>query len=242
MATPEQGPRWRLSLTTRVTLLGLFLLSLTLLTGALYFGIYHGFSAQEFEEAIRSWGAWGVVCSIRLMIVHSFLPFPAEFLAIANGMVYGPVWCTVITWTGAMLGAYLAFGLARVLGRPFVEKVVAKKHWHIFDEWAAARGAYLVLFSRLIPVIAFNLVNYAAGLTRISWWTFSWATGIGILPFTVLMVLMGDYMEVLTWEVWALLVVAGPVLGLLFRSKFRLTQSVRDHRVTDRTDGLHLRE
>ena len=56
------------------------------------------------------------------------------------------------------------------------------------------------------------------------------------------MVLMGDYMEVLTWEVWALLAVAGLVLGLLFRSKFRLTQRVRDHHGTDRTDRLHLRE
>jgi uncharacterized membrane protein YdjX (TVP38/TMEM64 family) len=41
-------------------------------------------------------------------------------------------------------------------------------------------------------VISFNLINYAAGLTAISWWTFTWATGLGILPLTFLMVLMGD--------------------------------------------------
>jgi uncharacterized membrane protein YdjX (TVP38/TMEM64 family) len=41
-------------------------------------------------------------------------------------------------------------------------------------------------------VISFNLINYAAGLTAISWWTFTWATGLGILPLTALMVLMGD--------------------------------------------------
>jgi len=92
----------------KATLFGLFLLGLTLLAGALYLGVYSGFSAQEFEATIRSWGAWGVVCSIGLMIAHSFLPFPAEFLAIANGMAYGPVWGAAITWTGAMLGAYLA--------------------------------------------------------------------------------------------------------------------------------------
>lgn len=242
MAAPGQRLRWRPMLAMKVTLFGLFLLALTLLTGALYLGIYHGFSAREFEEAIGSWGAWGVACSIGLMILHSFLPFPAEFLAIANGMVYGPVWGVVITWTGAMLGAYLAFALARALGRPFVEMMVAKKHWHVLDEWAAARGAYLVLVSRFIPVIAFNLVNYAAGLTRISWWTFSWATGIGIMPVTVLMVVMGDYIEVLTWEAWVLLVVAGSVLWLPFRGRFRATQRAQDYRVVDRTAGLRLRE
>jgi uncharacterized membrane protein YdjX (TVP38/TMEM64 family) len=50
----------------------------------------------------------------------------------------------------------------------------------------------MLFLSRFVPVISFNLINYAAGLTAISWWTFTWATGLGILPLTFLMVLMGD--------------------------------------------------
>jgi hypothetical protein len=38
---------------------------------------------------IRSWGPWGIAGSIGLMVAHSFLPFPAEIVALANGMVYG---------------------------------------------------------------------------------------------------------------------------------------------------------
>ena len=97
------------------------------------------FSAAALETVIRSWGAWGVMASIGSMVLHSFVPFPAEFLAIANGMVYGPVWGTVITWTGAMLGAFAAFGLTRAFGRPLVELVVAKKHWHRLDDWTEAQ-------------------------------------------------------------------------------------------------------
>ncbi len=44
-----------------------------------------------------------------------------------------------------------------------------------------------LLILRLIPIIAFNLINYAVGLARISWWTFTWTTGLGILPMTLLM-------------------------------------------------------
>ena len=62
------------------------------------------------ENWVRSLGSWGVVGSIALMVAHSFLPFPAELIAVANGMVYGPVWGSVITWVGAMLGAISAFG------------------------------------------------------------------------------------------------------------------------------------
>src|SRR5512138_704260 len=70
-------------------------------------------SVEAAEARIRSWGAWGVAGSIGLMIVHSFVPFPAEIIALANGMLYGPLWGAVITWIGAMLGASVAFGLGR---------------------------------------------------------------------------------------------------------------------------------
>jgi uncharacterized membrane protein YdjX (TVP38/TMEM64 family) len=175
------------------------------------------FSTKEIEVAIRSWGVWGVLGSIGLMMLHSFVPFPAEVIAIANGMIYGPFWGVVITWTGAMLGALLAFGLARSLGRPFVERVVARRNWHSIDEWAAARGGRIVLIARFVPLIAFNLINYAAGLARISWWTFSWATGVGILPLTILMVVAGDWIEVLPLWFWPVLVALSALLWFLFR-------------------------
>jgi uncharacterized membrane protein YdjX (TVP38/TMEM64 family) len=149
-------------------------------------------SASAVEELIASWGMWAVAGSIVLMVLHSFVPFPAELVAIANGMLFGPIWGTLITWTGAMLGAWLAFGLARWLGRPFVRQMVAPRHQDAIDRWALRQGGGALFLSRFVPVISFNLINYAAGLTAISWWTFTWATGLGILPLTFLMVVMGD--------------------------------------------------
>ncbi len=181
-------------------------------------------SVEAVEEQILSWGAWGVAGSILLMILHSFIPFPAEILAMANGMVYGPLWGTVITWIGAMLGAYLAFGLARWLGRPFVLAMVAKRHRVMVDRWAARQGGQALLFSRLVPVISFNLINYAAGLTTISWWTFTWATGFGILPLTFLMVLMGAGVwsgETNTWLWLVGAAVAGWLVWRVVREKGR---------------------
>ena len=164
-------------------------------------------SSESVAKLIRSWGAWGIAATIGLMIVHSFVPFPAEFVAIAAGMVYGPVWGTVITWVGAMCGALLSFGLAKLCGRPLVKAMVRDRHWRKIDRWTESQGASTLLAARLIPVIAFNLINYAAGLTSISWWTFIWTTGLGILPLTVLMVSMGDQMHYLTWSEWGLFAV-----------------------------------
>ncbi|MEM7021257.1 MAG: TVP38/TMEM64 family protein [Pseudomonadota bacterium] len=171
-------------------------------------------SAQEVEDLIRSWGMWGIAGSILLMVLHSFVPFPAELVAIANGMIYGPVLGTVITWSGAMLGAYLAFGLARWLGRPFVRRMVAERHQDAIDRWTTRQGGGALLLSRFVPVISFNLINYAAGLTKISWWTFTWATGLGILPLTFLMVVMGDRLWSGDFGPW-LLLLAVALLGWL---------------------------
>ena len=190
-----------------------------LFLAALSLGWDPGISVHGIEDTILSWGSWGVAGSIGLMVLHSFVPFPAEFLALANGMLYGPVWGIAITWTGAMLGAFAAFGLARWLGRPFVARMVARRDWQVLDDWAARQGAGMVLIARFIPVIAFNLINYAAGLTRMSWWTFAWTTGIGILPVTALMVIMGDNIDTLAWQWWVVLLAAALVLCFAVRRK-----------------------
>jgi uncharacterized membrane protein YdjX (TVP38/TMEM64 family) len=174
-------------------------------------------SAGSVAKLIRSWGAWGVAATIGLMVVHSFVPFPAEFVALAAGMVYGPFWGTVITWSGAMLGAWLSFGLARLFGRPLVEALVRERYWSKIDAWTESQGASTLFVARLIPVIAFNLINYAAGLTAMRWWTFTWVTGLGILPLTVLMVSLGDRMHYLGWIEWLLIGLGAGALWVAFR-------------------------
>jgi len=37
------------------------------------------------------------------------------------------------------------------------------------SEWSAKRRSLTLLIDRLIPAISFNLFNYAAALTEISW-------------------------------------------------------------------------
>ena len=161
------------------------------------------FDAGQLAEDFGALDAWGPLAMAGSMILHCFVPFPAELLAVAAGAVYGTVMGTAVIWTGAMLGAALSFGLSRWLGRGFVEAVLPARHRAALDEWTADQGAVTLLVSRFIPVIAFNLINYAAGLTRIGWWTFLWTTGIGILPLTILSVMAGSAMRTLSWP-WLL--------------------------------------
>jgi uncharacterized membrane protein YdjX (TVP38/TMEM64 family) len=199
-----------------------------LLEGSSWCRWWPHFSLNEIIALIRSLGFWGIGASIGLMVIHSFVPFPAEFVAVANGMIYGPLWGTVVTWTGAMIGAFSAFGLVRLLGRPFVDRTLSRRDKSKLDDWTARYGGEMILVSRFIPVISFNLINYVAGLTRISWWTFAWTTGLGILPMTLLMVIMGEQIKHLPWWAWLLLLVIGMGMLWLVQRSFHSPNTPRD--------------
>jgi len=165
-------------------------------------------TVDGIEAFMRQWGALSAVASIALMVLHSFVPLPAEAIAIANGMLFGAAWGVAVTWIGAMMGASCAFATARYLGRPLGNRLVSKRYWQEIANWRGDPSTLLLV--RLIPIISFNLVNFAAGLTGIGWPTFLWTTGLGILPITVASVVMGNLLLLVPWPFW----VAG-ALGLI---------------------------
>ena len=166
------------------------------------FGMGGDNTMEGVVAQLRAWGPWAALGSIVLMVVHSFLPFPSEIIALANGMVFGPFWGSVITWVGAMLGAISTFGLVRLLGRPFIYRMLSQSQLQRLSDWSSRQGGIALLIGRLIPVVAFNLLNYAAAMTRISWWTYIWATGLGILPLTILLNVFGASILTLTTSNW----------------------------------------
>lgn len=175
-------------------------------------------SAGDVEAMVKGWAPWTWAGSIVLMVLHSFVPLPAEIIALANGMLFGPWWGVVVTWVGAMLGAVLAYGLARALGRPAVRVLVPARYWARLEAIPVAAGPLLVI--RLMPVISFNLVNYAAGLLGVPWWRFLWTTALGILPIVVTMVVLGRELMAAPWWIWgafALLCLVSLVLLWAFR-------------------------
>ncbi|HEX7966805.1 MAG TPA: VTT domain-containing protein [Stellaceae bacterium] len=169
----------------------------------------------DVERFVAAWAPWSAAASVALMVLHSFLPLPAEFIPVVNGMMFGPWLGIALTWLGAMLGAALSFALARWLGRPFVRLVLSEAQWRRLDALPVGPGA--LLLARLMPLISFNLVNYAAGLLGIGWWTFVWTTAIGILPLTVAMVLLGRHMLAAPAWAWAVGVLALLAAWLLWR-------------------------
>jgi uncharacterized membrane protein YdjX (TVP38/TMEM64 family) len=141
---------------------------------------------------VENSGHWAYALAPLFMIVVAILPIPAEVPAMINGMVFGPVVGTAVTWSGAVIGALISFELARRFGRPMAARLLRAPTLARLDRIALSTSWPGLLAVRLIPTIAFTLINWAAGLTAVPRWTFAWTTAVGILPGAVLFSVTGS--------------------------------------------------
>ncbi len=142
-------------------------------------------------QFIESSGAWMYLLAPLFMIVVAILPIPAEIPAMLNGMIFGATLGTGITWSGALIGAIVSFELARRFGRPLAQRFVSPQALAKADRAVCSAGWPGLLTLRLIPTVAFTVVNWAAGFTPIRRWTFCWTTAVGIIPGAIVFTMTG---------------------------------------------------
>jgi uncharacterized membrane protein YdjX (TVP38/TMEM64 family) len=113
-------------------------------------------------------------------------------LTIGAGFIFGFVVGTVTVSIGSALGAGVAFLLARTVMRDWVERAVLHRpEFQAVDTAVASEGFKVVLLTRLSPILPFNLLNFAFGLTKVSFHDYLLASWIGMLPGAVLYIYIG---------------------------------------------------
>jgi uncharacterized membrane protein YdjX (TVP38/TMEM64 family) len=149
-------------------------------------------------------------------------PIPSAPIAMAAGAAYGHVWGTVQVVIGAELGALIAFGLARILGRDVLRRVFGTSvDAGLLGSQNALTGT--VFASRLMPFVSFDIISYAAGLSRLHVWRFALATLAGIVPASFVLAHFGGVAVSgdpgrTTWAVLGLGLITGlPLLWIATR-------------------------
>ncbi len=184
-------------------------------------------NAHDLINWIRSWGVFAPIISILLMIFQAIAaPLPSFLISGANGMVFGVFWGVVISWIGAMFGAAVSYYLAIVFGKAITPKKYQDKEWmKKLEHFNGKHGFIIVLVARLIPVVSFDFISYAAGLTRMRVSHFLLGTGIGMLPATVIYTIIGhDFLQLEEYKgrliILFLLLVLFFVAGLWVRKRY----------------------
>ncbi len=147
--------------------------------------------ADDLRHLVEATGAAAPIVFVLLYAALTVGFVPGTIPSLAAGVVFGPVIGSVLVVIGAVLGSVAAFELARRLGRRRAAGWIAR-HVPAADRWVGREGLIGVLGLRLVPVVPFNALNYALGLSAVRRRDYVIGTAVGIVPGTVAFVVLGD--------------------------------------------------
>ena len=145
-------------------------------------------SGSLSADKVRGWvDGYGVAGPLVFIVVSSLLTvacFPGPLLAGASGLLFGTALGTPVSIIAATTGACCAFVVARWIAHDAVEELAGSRiqGW---QAWIERRGFMAVFYARITPAMPYNIVNYVAGLTRVSLGAFAAATAVGAAPIAV---------------------------------------------------------
>jgi uncharacterized membrane protein YdjX (TVP38/TMEM64 family)/rhodanese-related sulfurtransferase len=143
-----------------------------------------GIDPARIETSIRQLGAWAPLAHVALFAVGAVLFLPGAVFGLAGGVLFGPLWGTILSLAGATLGATASFLVARYLAADWVRRKAGARIERLIAG-VEAEGWRFVAFVRLVPLFPFNLLNYALGLTRIPLMHYLLASLVCMAPGTL---------------------------------------------------------
>jgi len=175
-------------MTNKLTRIFIFL---ALIAGIALAVIYRDqLDAAQMKAILNDAGAAAPFLFMIIYIIGTVFFLPGSVLTLLGGALFGPYWGTFYNLTAATIGAMLSFLVARYLASEWVAQKTGGRMKQLING-VESEGWRFVAFTRLVPLFPFNLLNYALGLTRISFSQYSIATYICMLPGAIAYTYLG---------------------------------------------------
>ena len=164
-----------------------------------YFRLYHYLSLdalQTYRQKLLLWTTQHYfLVSLIFFLAYTLavaISIPgATFLTLAGGFMFGPVVGSIYVIAAATIGATVIYFAAKTAFADYF-RTKAKGYLNKFAEGFRDNAASYLLFLRLVPLFPFWLVNIVPGLFGVNTRTFVWTTLVGIIPGSVVYVLVGN--------------------------------------------------
>ncbi len=182
----------------RKTVIGILIvlaLAALLLYALFPLGLIRYFSDKKllihFITEHRAYSAFIFIGLQALQVVAA--PVPGEVTGFVGGIMFGTVWGVVYSTIGLTIGSWLAFVVARLAGRPLVEKVVNQETIKRYDYVMKHKGLFLAFLMFLIPGFPKDFLCYMLGLGHMAQMEFLLVSTSGRLLGTVLLTMEGSF-------------------------------------------------
>lgn len=138
-------------------------------------------------------GVWGMVLFGGLYVIATVAMLPGTILGLVAGYLFGPLTGVLIVSPSSVLGATLAFLLARGAFRERVTRALNRvPRFGAIAQAVSEDGFKVTFLLRLSPLVPFNLLNYSLGLTGVRLRSYVLASFVGMLPGTAAIVYLGS--------------------------------------------------
>lgn len=139
-------------------------------------------------DRIRDKGAFGVLILLALQFIQVVVAFiPGEVTQMAAGMLYGPLWGSLLILFGCAISSAFVYTIVHKLGAPFVKDLVPEKQLQKFQEFEkTGRLSIIVFILFLIPGLPKDTFTYLVPLTDMKIKPFVLITTIARSPGVIL--------------------------------------------------------
>ncbi len=143
---------------------------------------------QYFILPLLRIGPWAAVIFLLLMVAQSLIaPIPSELILLSGAMIFGFWWGTLLGIIGSILSGSITYYVSKQGGRSLLEAAgekmsIANRMILLMDEWIERWGIWAIIVGRAVPVIMFDPISYAAGISNIKPKPYIIATTIGSIP------------------------------------------------------------
>jgi uncharacterized membrane protein YdjX (TVP38/TMEM64 family) len=139
----------------------------------------------------RALGPWAPIAFSLVYAAAIVLLIPATPLTVVAGALFGFTVGVICAAIASTIGADAAFLLGRYTFRkPIARRLAAMPRYTAIEQAVSAKGRRIVFLLRLSPVMPFNFLNYALGLTTITLLDFT-ISSIGMMPGTLVYAYFG---------------------------------------------------
>jgi uncharacterized membrane protein YdjX (TVP38/TMEM64 family) len=187
----------------------------------------HG-DTTEVRHQISKLGVGGPLLIVALALIHSVVIYPAEIVNAAAGFAYGFFPAMAIVTVAWMLSALLCYAFGGRVARPLLDRWFGRERFERAERMIERGGVVLLLALRLIPIVPFSLVSYAAGAAHVPLRRFLWTTFVGYLPVTALAVYFGTRLEGLRLTDPLVFITAAALLALVLAGNWIVRRQARE--------------
>jgi uncharacterized membrane protein YdjX (TVP38/TMEM64 family) len=180
---------------------------------------------DRLTQTVVDTGPLAVLVLFALQILQVIVAFiPGEIVQIVAGVLYGPLWGSVIVLSGALISTIFIYYLVQKLGAPFVQKMVSeesRKKLDFITRTSRIDAIVFILF--LIPGLPKDVITYLVALTDVRPKRFFLFSTIGRAPGVVASSVAGSSMANGNWTLVVIIfVVVVAVLVIAFFMRDRM--------------------